>query len=109
MAWVRYPFLNSHPDHEIARRQMSDGSGMFAFGLQSGAEGATAMMGRLRLIRSGGNLAEVGSFICGSARLTNAVICPLPGAKSAIALAMTSYDEDAEDLVGDLLMTLDFA
>lgn len=114
VAWVRYPFLNSHPDHGIARRQMSGGSGMLTFGLQSGPEGATAMIGRLRLIRSGGNLAEVGSFICGSARLTNARHLSLAGSEFCDSLGEDVIRcsvglEDAEDLVEDLLMALDFA
>ncbi|WP_411969184.1 PLP-dependent transferase [Mesorhizobium sp. B283B1A] len=37
VAWVSYPFLRSHPGHEIARRQMSNGSGMLALGLQRGS------------------------------------------------------------------------
>lgn len=30
VAWVRYPYLQSHPNYSIARRQMSGGSGMLA-------------------------------------------------------------------------------
>ncbi|NRQ19133.1 L-methionine gamma-lyase [Ensifer sesbaniae] len=114
VAWVRYPFLDSHPDHEIARRQMSGGSGMLAFGLHKGAEGATAMTRRLRLIKSGGNLAEIGSFICGSARLTHARHLSLAGSEFCASLGEDFIRcsvglEDAEDLVEDLLVALDFA
>ncbi|PJR10747.1 trans-sulfuration enzyme family protein [Sinorhizobium meliloti] len=114
VAWVRYPFLTSHPDHEITRRQMSGGSGMLAFGLETGPEGATAMIKRLSLIRSGGDLAEVGSFICGSARLTNARHLSLVGSQFCVNLGEDVIRcsvglEDAEDLVEDLLTALEFA
>jgi cystathionine beta-lyase/cystathionine gamma-synthase len=44
VAWVCYPFLESHPGHAIARRQMANGSGMLVFGLHAGYEGARRMM-----------------------------------------------------------------
>ena len=43
VSWVSYPFLDSHPGHAIARKQMSNGSGMLAFGLRSGFEGARSL------------------------------------------------------------------
>ncbi len=39
---VRYPFLPSHPQHELARRQMKAGSGLFTAILNCPAEAATA-------------------------------------------------------------------
>lgn len=50
VAWVRYPFLPSHPAHETAKRQMTNGSGMMSFGLRDGFEGARQMLSRLKLI-----------------------------------------------------------
>lgn len=50
VAWVSYPFLDSHPDQTIARKQMSDGSGMLAFGLHAGFDGARTMLDRLQLL-----------------------------------------------------------
>ncbi|WP_261316708.1 trans-sulfuration enzyme family protein [Rhizobium leguminosarum] len=113
VAWVRYPFLPSHPNHSIARRQMSGGSGMLAFGLRAGRDGATAMISRLRLIQSGVNLAEVGSLICHSARLTSTRHLSLSGGGLCDALGDDVIRcsvglEDAEDLIEDILEALDF-
>ncbi|WP_246730044.1 trans-sulfuration enzyme family protein [Rhizobium ruizarguesonis] len=113
VAWVRYPFLPSHPNHSIARRQMSGGSGILAFGLRAGRDGATAMISRLLLIQSGVNLAEVGSLICHSARLTSTRHLSLSGGGLCDALGDDVIRcsvglEDAEDLIEDILEALDF-
>ncbi|WP_425339448.1 trans-sulfuration enzyme family protein [Mesorhizobium australicum] len=70
VAWVSYPFLRSHPEHKIARRQMSNGSGMLALGLQTGFEGARRMMDGLTLITRSVSLGDADSLICHPASLT---------------------------------------
>ncbi|MBJ6128518.1 trans-sulfuration enzyme family protein [Microvirga splendida] len=72
VAWVSYPFLDSHPGHAIARKQMSNGSGMLAFGLHAGYEGARRMMDRLGLITRAVSLGDADSLICHPASLTRA-------------------------------------
>jgi len=52
---VRYPFLPSHPQHELARRQMKGGSGLFTAVLDCPAQAALDFCRRLRLF----TLAEV--------------------------------------------------
>ncbi|MGK2947108.1 MAG: trans-sulfuration enzyme family protein [Acidimicrobiales bacterium] len=48
---VSYPFLSSHPQHDLARRQMHSGGTMVAFEVDGGATGATGFMERCRLAR----------------------------------------------------------
>ncbi len=72
VAWVSYPFLESHPGHAVARKQMSNGSGMLAFGLRAGYEGARTMMNRLRLVTRAVSLGDAHSLICHPASLTRA-------------------------------------
>ena len=86
---------------------------MLAFGLRAGRDGACAMIARLRLISSGVNLAEVGSLICHSARLTSARHLSL--ARSGLCdplgddvIRCSVGLEDAEDLIEDILQALDF-
>ena len=113
VAWVRYPFLQSHPNYSISRRQMSGGSGMVAFGLHAGKDGARAMISGLRLISPGVNLAEVGSLICHSAHLTSTRHLSLEGSGRCDMLGEDVIRcsvglEDAEDLIEDILQALDF-
>ena len=48
---VSYPFLESHPQHDLARRQMASGGTVVAFEVDGGAEGASAFAERSRLGR----------------------------------------------------------
>jgi cystathionine beta-lyase/cystathionine gamma-synthase len=47
---VFYPGLVSHPQHDLARRQMSAGGGMIAFQLKGGLGAAIAMADKTRII-----------------------------------------------------------
>ncbi|MBY3165738.1 hypothetical protein HFO65_34840 [Rhizobium laguerreae] len=110
VSWVRYPHLHSHPNYSIARKQMSGGSGLLAFGLRAGKDGASALISRLRLISSGVNLAEVGRLVCHSARLTSARHRSLAGGGLCDTLGddVIRCSVGLEDSEG-LLQALDFS
>jgi len=113
VAWVRYPLLHSHPNYSTACRQMSGGSGLLAFGLHAGKDGAGKMISRLRLVTPAVSLAEVGSLICGSASLSGARHLPLHGHHFCSVLGedvlrFSAGLEDPEDLVEDVLQALSF-
>ena len=38
VAWVKYPFLPSHPNYEIAKKQMTSGGGVLTFELKGGLD-----------------------------------------------------------------------
>jgi cystathionine gamma-synthase len=71
---VRYPFLASHPQSELARRQMSAGSGLFVAELDGPAEVAVAFCRRLRLFTLAESLGGVESLICHPASMTHAAV-----------------------------------
>lgn len=49
VSWVRYPGLKSHPQHEIAKKQMTYYSGMLNFDVHGGLEKRQAVIQRLKL------------------------------------------------------------
>ena len=51
VASVSYPFLESHPQHDLARRQMANGGTVVAFEVEGGAAAAEALMARSQLGR----------------------------------------------------------
>lgn len=110
--WVSYPFLESHPAHAIARKQMASGSGMLAFGLHSGFECARRMMDRLGVITRAVSLGDTDSLICHPASLTRA---RQPVREDAHMIEGVGDDlirlsvglEDLEDIIGDLRQALD--
>ena len=60
---VFYPGLASHPDHEVALRQMSGFGGMVCFEVPRGLEGASRVFDRLQLIRRATSLGGVDSLV----------------------------------------------
>ena len=50
VAWVRYPGLPSHPQHELAERQMDGPGSVIAFELRGGVEAGRRLMNAVRLI-----------------------------------------------------------
>ena len=107
VAWVRYPFLESNPGYAIARRQMSNGSAMMAFGLGAGFEGARRMMDGLEVISRAVSLGDAESLIMHPASLTYARRRTKPEAKLATGVSedlvrLSVGLEDVADLLEDL-------
>jgi methionine-gamma-lyase len=105
--WVSYPQLASHPGHTVARRQMSGGSGMLAFGLHAGFEGARRFMDRLSLFGRAVSLGDAESLVMHPASLSRARRTVRPEAhltegvgEDLIRLSIGL--EDPEDLLDDL-------
>ena len=49
--WVSYPYLASHPQHELAKRQMTTGGTVVTYQVAGGAEGAIRFIERCELAR----------------------------------------------------------
>jgi cystathionine beta-lyase/cystathionine gamma-synthase len=60
---VYYPGLSSHPDHEIARRQMSGYGGMVCFDLDGRYDRAAAVYDRLQIVKRAASLGGIESLI----------------------------------------------
>lgn len=56
---IRYPFLDSHPAHDVARRQMSLGGGMLSFSLRGGIESTRRFVAALEWIPIASSLGSV--------------------------------------------------
>ncbi len=107
VAWVRYPGSPSHPARAIVEKQMSGGSGMMAFGLKSGFEGARRMMNGVSLIARAVSLGDVESLIMHPASLMHARRKVRPEAKMAPdvgedLIRLSVGLEDVGDLIDDL-------
>jgi cystathionine beta-lyase/cystathionine gamma-synthase len=71
---VRYPFLPSNPQYELARRQMSGGSGMLLADFGHTQDEALAFIRRLRLFTQAESLGGIESLVCHPATMTHASI-----------------------------------
>lgn len=102
--WVRYPHLPSHPDHELALRQMRNGGGVISFGIRSGFEGARRVMGRLSLIARAVSLGDTHSLMTHPASLSRGDTRPRNHQVGVLdnMLRLSVGLEDPADLLADL-------
>lgn len=59
---VKYPFLKSHPQYEIAKKQMKQGGGIVTVVVKNGVEGARKFMDGLKMFSISANLADTRSI-----------------------------------------------
>lgn len=71
ISWVKYPFLASHPQYEIARRQMSSGGGIVTFELKGGIEAGRKFLNSLRMLSMTNNLGDSRSIASHPASTTH--------------------------------------
>ncbi len=105
---VRYPFLPSHPQHELARRQMSGGSGIVIAELDGSAENALQFCRRLRLFTLAESLGGVESLICHPPTMTHASVPPEIRRRVGIGDGLLRFSVGIED-VADLIADIDAA
>jgi cystathionine gamma-synthase len=98
---VLYPGLESHPAHEIARRQMRDFGGMISFQVGSEDE-AVELVARTRIWKLAESLGGVESLIEHPARMTHASTADAPFAAPRNLIRLSVGIESADDLVADL-------
>ena len=108
VAWVRYPGLDSHPQHALARQQMRGFGGMLAFELRDGFEAGARMMDRVKLCTLAVSLGHTKSLICHSASTTHSTMSREERLTAGITDGLVRLSVGLED-VADLMLDLDQA
>lgn len=70
--WVRYPFLESHPQYAIAKKQMTGGGGIVCFELKGGLEQGKRFLDALKMLTLTANLGDSRSIASHPASTTHA-------------------------------------
>jgi methionine-gamma-lyase len=107
--WVRYVGLPSHPQHDLARRQMSGFGSMISFELKGGLDAGRRLMDRVKLATLAVSLGGVETLIEHPASMTHASIPQAEREKAGITDGLVRYSvgiEDVEDLMKDLEQAL---
>jgi O-succinylhomoserine sulfhydrylase len=102
---VVHPFLPSHPQHGLARRQMLGGGTVVTFEIDGGKAAAFAVMNRLQIVDISNNLGDAKSLITHPATTTHRRLTPEARAAVGITdgiLRISLGLEDARGLVTDL-------
>jgi len=71
VSWVRYPFLASHPQHELAKAQMKKGGAIVAFEVKGGLEKGRAFIDAIKLCSLSANLGDTRSIVTHPASTTH--------------------------------------
>ena len=104
VAQVYYPGLKSHPDHEIAARQMKGFGGMLSFELNDNLD-VQKFMNALQLIKPSMSLAGVESTILLPSKTSHGLLTEEERANQGIKENLLRFSigiEEAEDLIADL-------
>jgi O-succinylhomoserine sulfhydrylase len=102
---VSYPFHPSHPQYELAKRQMKSGSTLVAFEVKGGREAAFTLSDSLAVILISNNLGDAKSLITHPGTTTHARFTEEVRLESGITpglLRLSVGLEDADDLIKDL-------
>jgi cystathionine gamma-synthase len=102
---VNYPGLPTHPDHEIANRQMSGFGGMLSFELKADFEGTKRFMDHLEEIKLATSLGGVTSLATQPITNTHVALSPENRAKAGVSESLVRLSvgiEDIELLIDDL-------
>lgn len=114
VSWVRYPFLESHPQYDLAKRQMTGGGTVITFEL-AGAGGAgnpaTAkqrafeVLDKLQLVDISNNLGDAKSLVTHPSTTTHRAMGPEGRAAIGLGDGVVRISvglEDTDDLIADI-------
>jgi O-succinylhomoserine sulfhydrylase len=110
LAALKYPFLPSHPQYEIARRQMHNGGGIVCFELKGGLESGRKMLNRLKMLSLTANLGDTRSIASHPASTTHARLTPEERAAVGISDGLIRVSvglEHRDDILQDLLQAIE--
>ena len=108
--WVKYPGLKSHPQFELAKKQMSGFGGMISFELKGGIEAGKTLMNSVKLALLAVSLGGVETLIQHPASMTHSKMDKQARESSGITDGLVRFSvgiENVEDLIADLEQGLD--
>ncbi len=110
VAWVSYPELADHPDHELAKRLLPKGAGaIFSFGIRGGRDAGRRFIERLRIFSHLANVGDARSLVIHPASTTHATMSATELEAVGIGedlIRLSIGLEDPRDLVADLRQAL---
>ena len=109
IASLKYPFLASHPQHAIAKKQMYNGGGIICFDLKGGLEAGRQFLDKLKMLSRTANLGDTRSISSHPASTTHAKLSPEERAAVNITPGLIRISvglEHRDDILNDILQAL---
>ncbi len=107
--WVRYPGLKSHPQYELAKRQMDGPGAMISFGLNGGYSAGKTMMDNVKLALLAVSLGGIETLIQHPASMTHSKLSKEAKENAGISDGLVRLSvgiEEVEDIIADLEQSL---
>jgi len=106
LSFVKYPFLSSHPQHELAKKQMRLGGGIVTFELAGGFNAGKKFLDGLEMISLSSNLGDTRSIATHPASTTHSKLSPEERQEVGISDGLVRISvglENIEDILADIL------
>jgi O-succinylhomoserine sulfhydrylase len=109
IAWVKYPFLPSHPQYAIAKKQMKAGGGVVSFELIGGIEAGRQFLDALQMISLSANLGDTRTIATHPASTTHSKLTEEERLAAGITPGLVRISaglETIEDIIHDIEQAL---
>ncbi len=107
--WVKYPFLKSHPQYKIAKKQMKLGGNIIAFEVKGGIDAGRKFLNHIKMCSLSANLGDTRSIVTHPASTTHSKLSEVDRLEVGITdgLVRTSIGlEHVNDIINDLNLAL---
>jgi O-succinylhomoserine sulfhydrylase len=109
ISWLKYPFLESHPQYAIARKQMLNGGGLFCFELKGGLAAGRKFLDNLKMLSRTANLGDTRSIASHPASTTHGKLSEAERLEVNITpglIRISAGLEHKEDILEDVVQAL---
>lgn len=110
IAWVKYPFLPSHPQYAIALQQMTSGGGIVCFEIKGGIEAGRKFLNNLKMLSMTANLGDTRSIASHPASTTHSKLSEAERLSVGITPGLIRISvglEHVDDIIRDIVQALE--
>ncbi|MBJ6366611.1 trans-sulfuration enzyme family protein [Snuella sedimenti] len=107
--WVKYPFLKSHPQYEVAKKQMKLGGNIVAFEVKGGIEAGRKFLNAIKMCSLSANLGDTRSIVTHPASTTHSKLSEADRLEVSITDGLVRVSvglEHVDDVIADLEQAL---
>lgn len=107
--WVKYPFLKSHPQYEVAKKQMKLGGNIVAFEVKGGIEAGRKFLNAIKMCSLSANLGDTRSIVTHPASTTHSKLSEEDRLEVSITDGLVRVSvglEHVDDIIADLKQAL---
>ncbi|WP_341216435.1 aminotransferase class I/II-fold pyridoxal phosphate-dependent enzyme, partial [uncultured Wocania sp.] len=109
VSWVKYPFLKSHPQYEVAKKQMKLGGNIVAFEVKGGIEAGREFLDAIKMCSLSANLGDTRTIVTHPASTTHSSLAEADRLVVNITDGLVRVSvglEHADDIIADLEQAL---